>query len=67
MGASLASAGGYAAPAPQPPMTWLSMPAIPSTGWSSMAGEYRLAGVSRPSASAIARTWCGAPPQQMPM
>ena len=32
-----------------------------------MSGEYRLAGVSRPSASAIARTWCGAPPQQMPM
>jgi hypothetical protein len=30
--------------------------APPMTGCSSMAGEYRLAGVSRPSASAIART-----------
>ena len=29
-------------------------------------GEYRLAGVTRPTASAIARTWCGAPPQQIP-
>ena len=30
-------------------------------------GEYLLAGGVRPRASAIARTWCGAPPQQMPM
>ena len=28
-------------------------------GCSSIAGEYRLAGTSRPSASAMARTWCG--------
>ena len=27
----------------------------------------RLAGTSRPRASAIARTWCGPAPQQMPM
>ena len=36
-------------------------------GWRSIDGEYRLAGTSRPSASAIARTWCGPAPQQMPM
>ena len=35
-------------------------------GWSSSAGEYLLAGTSRPSASAMARTWCGPAPQQMP-
>ena len=35
-------------------------------GWSSIDGEYRLAGTSRPRASAIARTWCGPAPQQMP-
>ncbi len=29
----------------------------PSTGWSDMSGEYRVAGTVRPRASAIARTW----------
>src|ERR1700733_3269285 len=42
-------------------------PATPRMGCSSMAGAYLLAGTSRPSASAIARTWCGAPPQQAPL
>jgi hypothetical protein len=35
-------------------------------GWRSIDGEYLLAGTSRPSASAMARTWCGPAPQQMP-
>ena len=35
-------------------------------GCSSIDGEYRLAGTSRPRASAMARTWCGPAPQQMP-
>src|SRR5256885_14625448 len=39
----------------------------PIIGCSSMAGEYRLAGTVRPSASAMARTYCGPPPQQIPM
>jgi len=37
------------------------------TGCNERSGAYRLAGTSRPSASAIERTWWGAPPQQMPM
>jgi hypothetical protein len=41
-------------PARQPPIS--SCSASPRTGWSSIAGEYRLADVSRPSASAMART-----------
>src|ERR1039458_6455067 len=36
-------------------------------GCSSIDGEYLLAGTVRPSASAMARTWCGPPPQQTPM
>src|SRR5207244_712300 len=39
----------------------------PRIGCSVRSGEYRLAGTVRPSFSAIARTWCGAPPQQTPM
>ena len=39
---------------------------VPRTGCRSMDGEYLLAGTVRPSASAMARTWCGPAPQQMP-
>ena len=35
-------------------------------GCRSIDGEYLPAGTSRPSASAMARTWCGPAPQQMP-
>jgi hypothetical protein len=38
----------------------------PNIGCRSSDGEYLLAGTSRPSASAIARMWCGPAPQQMP-
>jgi hypothetical protein len=44
----------------------LVMTAPRNIGCSSSAGEYLLAGTSRPSASAMARTWCGPAPQQMP-
>ena len=45
----------------------VAAPATPRMGCSSMAGAYLLAGTFRPSASAMARTWCGAPPQHTPM
>src|ERR1700722_12595741 len=38
-------------------------PATPRMGCKSIAGAYLLAGTSRPRASAMVRTWCGAPPR----